>query len=111
MFEFLSESKGIFGTGFHTQAAECAHSEVINVFVDNPFLFAILAINSDLKLLQWNHSGNLIHRSRNQCSDAGYYSSCGMMTSPLNRSNILSVFLFSGYCCVTICPGLKKYFP
>ena len=34
-----------------------------------------------------------------------------MITSPLNRSYIFSVFRFSGYCCVTMVLGLKKYFP
>jgi hypothetical protein len=45
MFKFLSERQSILGAGFHTEAAERAHPQVVDVFIDDPHLFSIRAVD------------------------------------------------------------------
>jgi hypothetical protein len=45
MFEFLSESQCIRGTGLYAKAAETAHRKMIDVLINDPYFFSIRAID------------------------------------------------------------------
>ena len=45
MLKFLSERQCILGAGFHTEAAESAHPKVVDVFIDDPDLFSVRAVD------------------------------------------------------------------